>query len=87
MMAWRTPGGELECPPVAEAPDNAGLYPIKEYIHCMSVFMTISVLCGEISLRLFEVISSLFDGDVTCHEWKFSIYPGELGVNGLINYI
>ena len=32
MMVRRTASGEWECPLVAEALDNAGLCPIKEYI-------------------------------------------------------
>ena len=58
MTARLTTSGEWECPPVAEALDTTGIWPIKEYIHrryltvaVQVAFRTIYELCtGEDSM-------------------------------------
>ena len=46
----------------------------------MPVYPPISILYGDIFLKLFVGIYNIFDGGVACKEWKFCASdPGEVG--------
>ena len=48
MTARRTTSGEWECPPVAEALDTSGIWPIKEYIQRRQANVAAQVDCHPI---------------------------------------